>query len=202
MGKPRADGQEPDRAGAKWRQPAGEARQARPTRRAELAQHSKGVWYARGGKSGGSAVEQRAITWGTGAKRRWPEANLVRASGREVSRGHSSRENEPGARCPFQQRDRRIAFVPQATRSGFANLDALPRKGVHPMKDRTNKEGIDPATDKPTENAGRRGALESRGGGSRSAAETARRATMEPLKDEPRSRKSLNRRTSPMRGNA
>ena len=32
------------------------------------------------------------------------------------------------------------------------------------MKDRTNEEGIDPATDKPTEDARRRGALESRGG--------------------------------------
>ena len=49
MGKPRADGQEPDR---------------RPTRRVEVAQHTEGGWYARGGKFGGSAVEQRAITWG------------------------------------------------------------------------------------------------------------------------------------------
>jgi RNA-directed DNA polymerase len=32
------------------------------------------------------------------------------------------------------------------------------------MKDRTNEEGIDPATDKPTDDAGRRGALESRDG--------------------------------------
>jgi RNA-directed DNA polymerase len=32
------------------------------------------------------------------------------------------------------------------------------------MKDRTNEEGIDPATDKPTDDARRRGALESRGG--------------------------------------
>jgi hypothetical protein len=48
MGKPRADGQEPDR---------------RPTRRDELVQHNEIAWYARGGKSGGSAVEQRAITW-------------------------------------------------------------------------------------------------------------------------------------------
>jgi len=33
------------------------------------------------------------------------------------------------------------------------------------MKDRTNEGGIDPATDKPTDDAGRRGALESHGGG-------------------------------------
>ena len=36
---------------------------ATPTRRDELAQHSEIVGYARGGNSGGSAVEQRAITW-------------------------------------------------------------------------------------------------------------------------------------------
>jgi len=44
---------------------------------------------------------------------------------------------------------------------------------THPMKGRTNEEGIDPVTDKPTDNARRRGELESRGGGSRSEAETA-----------------------------
>jgi len=33
------------------------------------------------------------------------------------------------------------------------------------MKDRTNEEGIDPVTDGPADDAGRRGALESRGGG-------------------------------------
>ena len=33
------------------------------------------------------------------------------------------------------------------------------------MKDRTNEEGIDPVTDKPADDARRRGALESRGGG-------------------------------------
>lgn len=37
------------------------------------------------------------------------------------------------------------------------------------MKDRTNEEGIDPATDKPTDDARRRGALESRGGGKHGA---------------------------------
>ena len=68
---PRADGQEPNRAGTKWRQPASVAMQATPIRRVEGAQHSEDVWYARGGKFGGSAEEQRAITWGTGAQRRW-----------------------------------------------------------------------------------------------------------------------------------
>ena len=37
------------------------------------------------------------------------------------------------------------------------------------MKDRTNGEGTDPATDKPTDNARRRGELESRGGGKHGA---------------------------------
>jgi hypothetical protein len=64
MGNLRADEQESDRAGAKRRQPASEATRATPTRSVEVAQHTEGVWYARGGKSGGSAEEQRAITWG------------------------------------------------------------------------------------------------------------------------------------------
>ena len=85
MGKLRADGQEPHRAGAKRRQPASEAMQATPTRRDELAQHSEIAWYARRGKCGGSAVEQRVLTWG----------GLFREAGAGVSRGHSSRGNEP-----------------------------------------------------------------------------------------------------------
>ncbi len=37
------------------------------------------------------------------------------------------------------------------------------------MKGRTNEEGIDPATDKPTDDARRRGELENRGGGKHGA---------------------------------
>jgi|GEM_PF-1401327 len=37
------------------------------------------------------------------------------------------------------------------------------------MKDRTNEEGIDPVTDKPTEDASVRGELESRDGGKHGA---------------------------------
>ncbi len=70
MGKLRADGQESYR---------------RPARRVEVAQHTEGVWYARDGKCGGSAVEQRVITWG----------DLFREAGAEVSRRHSNRGNEP-----------------------------------------------------------------------------------------------------------
>ena len=40
---------------------------------------------------------------------------------------------------------------------------------THPMKGRTNEEGIDPATDKPTDDARRRGELESRDGGKHGA---------------------------------
>jgi len=47
--KSRADGQKSDK---------------RPTGCVKVAQHTEGVWYAPGGKSGGSAMEQRAITWG------------------------------------------------------------------------------------------------------------------------------------------
>ena len=37
------------------------------------------------------------------------------------------------------------------------------------MKDRTNEKGLDPATDKPTDNARRRGELDSRDGGKHGA---------------------------------
>jgi hypothetical protein len=90
MENPQADGQEPDR---------------RPTRRVEGAQHSEDVWYACGGKSGGSATEQRAITWG----------DLVVAGRREVSRGHSSRENEPGARVPVLKTTTKTTTIPEAS---------------------------------------------------------------------------------------
>ena len=40
---------------------------------------------------------------------------------------------------------------------------------THPMKGRTNEEGNDPATDKRTDEAGRRGQLESQGGGKHGA---------------------------------
>src|SRR5690606_5241107 len=83
-------------------------------------------------------MEQRALTWGD-------PAALGR---REVSRGHSSRGNEPGAgRRPFKLRNRR----------------------THPMKGRTNEEGIDPAGDEPVDNAGWRDELERSGGGKHGA---------------------------------
>ena len=41
--------------------------------------------------------------------------------------------------------------------------------GLNPTKGRTNEEGINPATDKPADDAGRRGGLESRGGGKHGA---------------------------------
>jgi hypothetical protein len=76
-----------------------------------------------------------------------------------------------------------VVVVEETSRSAHEHVKVA--GGSHPMKDRTNEEGIDPVTDKPTDNARRRGELESRDGGSRSAAETARRATMETLKNEP-----------------
>ena len=49
-----------------------EVSQTKPdTEKVELAKHNEIVWYARGGKCGGSAVEQRAITWGMVAQRTW-----------------------------------------------------------------------------------------------------------------------------------
>ena len=51
-------------------------------------------------------------------------------------------------------------------RSGLRGLQSRYRGlGIQPMKDRTNKEGIDPVTDGPTDDARRRGESESRHGG-------------------------------------
>ena len=89
MGKLRADEQEPHR---------------RPARRVEVAQHTEDLWYGREGKCGGSAVEQRVITWGdllvlasvnSGSARN----RKVGTGAAEVSRGHSSRGNEPECKC-------------------------------------------------------------------------------------------------------
>ena len=53
----------------------------------------KANWYAPGGKCGGSAAEQRAITWG----------DLAAARRREVSRGHSTEIENRGAEIrPFK----------------------------------------------------------------------------------------------------
>ena len=82
-------------------------------------------------------------------RRVFEEISSLPAIARRAAAGdHSNRGNEPGAgRCPSKHRHRR----------------------PHPMKDRTNEEGIDPATDKPTDDARRRGALESHGGGKHGA---------------------------------
>ena len=50
---------------------------------------------------------------------------------------------------------------------GFAASSSGSRVGgrIHPMKDRTDEEGIDPVADAPTDDAGRRGMDESRRGG-------------------------------------
>ena len=101
MGKLRTDEQKPNR---------------RPTRRDELAQHSEIVWYARGGKFGGSAVEQRVITWG----------DLFRETEAEVSRGHSNwienREDERG-------------LMNNDTRQREPMKDRTNEEGLEPVKD-------------------------------------------------------------------
>jgi hypothetical protein len=62
----------------------------RPSGPGELAQHSETVRFRPAGKWGDCAGEDCVLTWG----------GLPRESAAGVSRGHSSRENEPGARCP------------------------------------------------------------------------------------------------------
>ena len=62
----------------------------RPTRCGELAQHSKAVRSSRGGKCGGRAEKQRALTWGGPAG----------ATGQGVSRGHSNGQRAGGRKRP------------------------------------------------------------------------------------------------------
>lgn len=98
-------------------------------------------------------------------------SNLPGVSPPEVSRGHSSRGNEPGAgRCPLKHE---TGGLP-ALRSGHAarlrskwSRDRGP--GIQPMKDRTNEEGIDPATGGRTDDARRRGQSECQRGGKHGA---------------------------------
>ena len=75
----------------------------------------------------------------------------------------------PGEICPEQsgQKSAEIVVIEETSRSAEPHSKVA---GVtHPMKDRTNEEGIDPATDKPTDDARRRGALGSRDGGKHGA---------------------------------
>ena len=81
------------------------------------------------------------------------------------------------SRPSVREKSAEVIVVEETSRS--AN-----QRSNHPMKDRTDEEGFDPAADAPADDAGRRGMDESRRGRSRSAAETARRATMETLKQE------------------
>jgi len=57
-----------------------------------VAQHTEGGWYARGGKSGGSATEQRAITWGDLPARAAEKSAEAIVAG-ETSRGRDARSN-------------------------------------------------------------------------------------------------------------
>jgi hypothetical protein len=92
----------------------------------------------------------------------------------------------PGEASPVSKAGEESAEAIVAGRtSRSADEHSKDAGGLNPVKGRTNEEGIDPAMDGPTDDARRRGETESHRGESRSAAETARRATMEPLKNEP-----------------
>ena len=112
-----------------------------------------------------------------GLRRVCEEISSVSAIARRATaEGRGSRENEPGARCPHKQRYRRFALAPltpwEFAFSSSGKWNGVWRhaaKRIQPMKDRTNEEGIDPVTDAPAEDAGRRGMDESRDGGKHGA---------------------------------
>ena len=106
---------------------------ARPTRRGELALHSEAHRFSRAGKCGGRAGKQRVLTWGDPAG----------ATGRGVSRGHSTEQRAGGWKTP-------VTGKPE---------DSMLGKG------RTEQEPSDPVEDIATDDAGRPGSDEHRRGG-------------------------------------
>ncbi len=71
----------------------------------------------------------------------------------------------PGEIRPEQseRKSAEVIVVEETSRGQHARLTNDTGE-THPMKDRTNEEGFDPAMDKPTEDARRRGELENHGG--------------------------------------
>ena len=75
----------------------------------------------------------------------------------------------PGEISPAQAAEKSAEIIVIEETSRSAKLHSKVAGETHPMKDRTNEEGIDLATDKPTDNARRRGELESRSEGKHGA---------------------------------
>ncbi len=94
--------------------------------------------------------------------------NTAKSSGMpvEVNSAAVQRSNVqlPGEISPAQADEKSAEIIVIEETSRSAESHGKVAGETHPMKDRTNEEGVDPATDKPTENARRRGELESRGG--------------------------------------
>jgi hypothetical protein len=124
---------------------------AGPTRREELAQLREGVWFTRGSKCGPArgrdAVEQRALTWGIGAQRRWPEANLPGAiRGRSQPRQVGESDAIVVGETSRGRKDARLNCETGGLTSMKGRTEVCPNRG----------------TDAPADNAGRRGMDESR----------------------------------------
>ena len=75
----------------------------------------------------------------------------------------------PGEISPAQADEKSAEIIVIEETSRSAKLHSKVAGETHPMKDRTNKEGVDLATDKPTDDARRRGELESRSEGKHGA---------------------------------
>jgi retron-type reverse transcriptase len=92
--------------------------------------------------------------------------NTPKASGMllEVNPAAVQRSNVPlpGEICPAfaGQKSAEVIVVAETSRSAHQHVKVA--GATHPMKDRTDEEGIDPATDAPADDAGRRGMDESR----------------------------------------
>ena len=99
--------------------------------------------------------------------------NTPKASGMplEVNPAAVQRSNVPlpGEISPASAAEKSAEVVVVEETSRSAHEHVIVAGVTHPMKDRTDEEGIDPVTDGPTDDAGRRGESESRDGGKKGA---------------------------------
>ena len=98
---------------------------------------------------------------------RWHTTPKTSGMPLEVNPAAVQRSNVPlpGEASPPQggEESAEVVVVEETSRSAQEHVKVAGRS--HPMKDRTDKEGIDPVTDGPTDDAGRRGESECRDGG-------------------------------------
>ena len=102
---------------------------------------------------------------------RWHNTPKTSGMPLEVNPAAVQRSNVqlPGEISPPRgdEKSAEVVVVEETSRSAHEHIKVA--GATHPMKDRTDEEGIDPVTDGPTDDAGRRGESECRDGGKHGA---------------------------------